>query len=213
MNASSRQVLRSVVKYRRIGDHRSRLSQAQHRLFTSDDEDDKHSKKPQRNKALAEVIRQGLPLLNQTALDIQNAKESSRPLFVDPTDRGPSERQLAEGHRLYTTANECLEELSRKDPRLLIGGEPIWILNVDVEASLRKANVYWTLPLGLLVILSERQQTELMLKAEEALQPALTRLQQQIHARLRGYYAPKVHFQAANEGMVQQAVAEMVDEF
>jgi hypothetical protein len=171
-----------------------------------------------KNKKLAHVIREGILLLNQSALDIQNNPHTRKKLFLTEEERAeleePDARQLAEQHRILTTAEEVLEDLwSKGDTSLTITGEPIVLLGVDVRPSLRHADLYWCLPFEVLLTpkLTNRQKHVIHTEMEERLDgPPGRQLTRGIYAVLSGYYAPKIRFKPAPPLMIHQAIDAFV---
>ena len=70
-----------------------------------------------RNKKLAAVIREGIAYLNQSAAAIQNNVHTAKNIFASPEEQhGPDAKQLSEENRIFTTAQECLEDMCTRDP-------------------------------------------------------------------------------------------------
>jgi hypothetical protein len=159
-----------------------------------------------RNKTLESVIREGLAFLNQTVQQIQANKNTSKPL-LQPEDMGPSDKQMAEQHRILSTATLCLDEMSLKDPCLCIHGEPITLIRVEVNTNSRLATVYWGLPYTLMLEdrLSSQDKRILTTKMNEIVLEHGGKLQRRVHGKLSSYYPPKLKF--------KPAPAEIIDQF
>jgi hypothetical protein len=166
-----------------------------------------------RNKKFASVIREGLTTLNETALAVQASSHTRRPLF--PTSQHqqpapPTDKVRAEEHRLFSTAQDCLESLAARHAVYSIqgDGDPIYLLACQVKPSMQVAVLYWTLPLSILLdesiahsqkerILHGLQQRFLDSDAEMLLQKCVQR-------KLASYYPPKVRLEPATEDMVAE---------
>lgn len=150
--------------------------------------------------------------LNTTASQVQAKTKKS----LDKWDDGPTPRQIMESQRVMETATECLEEMVvRGVGNLHIQGEPILLLQVEVNRPLKQAKVYWTLPYG--VLLDDRISKTLYRKFMDRLQEHVEAgdaklLQRQVHARLRSYYPPRLKLVQATEMMVHEAMLELMDE-
>jgi ribosome-binding factor A len=170
------------------------------------------SSPPGPNPGLASVISQGMESLNTTASQVQAKTKKS----LDKWDDGPTPRQIMESQRVMETATECLEEMVvRGMGNLHIQGEPIVLLQVEVNRPLKQAKVYWTLPYG--VLLDDRISKNLYRKFMDRLQEHVDAgdaklLQRQVHARLRSYYPPRLKLVQATDMMVHEAMLELMDE-
>jgi hypothetical protein len=153
---------------------------------------------PPRNKKLAAVIREGIASLNHSATAIQNNAHTSKSIFSAPEEEGAADpRVLAEEHRIFTTAQECLDDICLRDPdfALMAAEEPIMLIGVQVKASMSHADIYWALPYR---ILSSRQitaaQKEILRdEMEQRVLGAPGRLLiRRINAVLSSYFPPKL---------------------
>lgn len=168
-----------------------------------------------RNKKLADIIREGVVILNQTSTYIQNNVQTTKSVFSSPDEESkPNAKQLAEEHRIFTTAQNCLEEICRRDPSfpLMAGGEPIMLLGVQVKQSFSHADIYWSLPYVVLSSpeLNEKQREFLKGKMEERVQGAPGRmLIRSINAVLSSYYPPKIRFKEAPPLLVYQVMQDL----
>jgi hypothetical protein len=174
---------------------------------------------PARNKKLAAVIREGIVCLNQSAAAIQNNAHTAKSIFVLPSDvqRGPDARQLSEEHRIFMTAQECLEDLCTRDPSfpLMAADEPVLLLGVQVKPSYSHADIYWALPYRVLAApeLNEKQKDFLRDKMEERLQGAPGKiLIRRINAVLSSYYPPKLRFKAAPPLLIHQVLYDLEED-
>lgn len=171
-----------------------------------------------RNKKLAGVIREGIANLNQSAAAILNNTHTAKSIFTSPEEiHGPDARQLSEEHRIFTIAQECLEDMCTKNPSfgLMAGEEPILLLGIKVKPSYSHADIYWSLPYRLLTSpqLNEQQKEFLKEKMDERLQGASGRaLRCRINAVLSSYYPPKIRFKAAPPLLVHQVVHDLDEE-
>jgi hypothetical protein len=171
-----------------------------------------------RNKKLADIIREGVVALNQTAAFIQNNVQTTKSVFSPPEeDSKPDVKQLAEEHRIFATSQNCLEDMCRKDPSfpLIAGGEPIMLLGVRVKPSFSHADLYWSLPYVVLSSpeLNEKQREFLKGKMEERVQGAPGRmLLRNINAVLSSYYPPKIRFKEAPPLLVYQVMQDLEED-
>ena len=190
--------------------HALQLQRMQHRLFSTD---------RIRNKKLASVIREGLGLLNETAITIQASSHTRRPLFPDsvvssssasrPAALPTSDKARAEEHRIFTTAQDCLEMLAPKHSIFTLQGEPISLLGCRVKPSMQTATLFWTLPLS--ILLEERltnfQKEQLLEKVQQRFlddSSAKTLLQRCVHGKLSSYFPPKLRLEPAPEDMLNE---------
>lgn len=168
-----------------------------------------------RNKKLGAIIREGVVILNQTATFIQNNVQTTKSVFSSPDEGSkPDAKQLAEEHRIFSTAQKCLEDLCTRDASfpLMAGGEPIMLLGVSVKPSFSHADLFWALPYVVLSSpeLNEKQRDFLKEKMEERIQGAPGRiLMQRINAVLSSYYPPKIRFKAAPPLLVHQVMYDL----
>ena len=185
-----------------------------------------------RNKALAEIIRGGYHLLQQGATEIAQAAVT-RKSIVGPTQRGPSPRQRAEEHLLYTTVTQCWQQLVNEyqktnyhyhnnsaampHPLSVNGGEPIVILKVELKDS-KLAILYWSLPFSILAdhkgmtpretqILEFRLHQQLTTN-EEANVTCI--LQRRVHAALSHFYPPRLRFVPAPDHVLVPVLQDML---
>jgi hypothetical protein len=171
-----------------------------------------------RSKKLASIIRDGAILLNQTSTSIQSNKRTSKSLFTSSEEKfEPDAKQLAEEHRIFTTAHKCLEDLCTKDPTfpLMAGDEPILLLGVRVNKSFTHADLFWSLPYIVLSTdtLNDRQREFLNEKMSERVRGEPGRiLLQRINAVLSSYYPPKIRFKEAPPFLVEQVLYDLEEE-
>lgn len=168
-----------------------------------------------RSKKISSIIRDGVVLLNQTAATIQNNSQTTKSLFTSPEEKSePNPKQLAEEHRIFETAQKCLEDLCTKDPTfpLMAGEEPILLLGVRVTPSFTHADLFWSLPYGVLSTkeLNERQREFLNEKMSERVNGAPGRmLLHRINSALSSYYPPKIRFKEAPPLLVHQMLYDL----
>lgn len=165
-----------------------------------------------RNKALASIIREGLPHLNQSAAFIQAARETRMPLGSHEEADGPTHRQESERQRLLRVVTECIDEMAQKDPCLSIQGDPIVILDIQVKPSVKSALVYWSLPYSILLSesLSFLQKELLQFRMEQVVeQRGEAKVQKLVSSVLRSYYPPKLHFKPAPPQMIHELTENM----
>jgi len=186
------------------------------------------------NPGLASVISQGVKSLEQTAEDIQyktrrvtlsqpHKKLSFRnggAAIMDP-------RQLAEGQRILDVASDCIEQLALQEERggrqrgggdgsngLTLFGEPIVLLECEVNRNVRQAKVYWTLPYGILLDnrINQRLYQEIMVKVQKDLiqNGGAKLLARQVHTTLSYYFPPRIKLFPAPDEMVQKAIQEFM---
>jgi hypothetical protein len=171
-----------------------------------------------RNKKLASIVRDGLILLNHSANLIQKNAQTSKSVFATPEDDAkPDARQLSEEHRIFVTAQRCLEDLCTLDSSfpLMAGDEPIMLLGVRVKPSYSHADLYWALPYSVLSTpeLNEKQREYLIEKMEERVQGAPGRvLIQRINTVLSSYYPPKIRFKAAPPLLMHQVLYDLEED-
>ena len=167
----------------------------------------------QRNPGLSSVISQGKDSLEKTASDVQARTRKPRQSKSD----GPGPRQIMEAQRIMDTATECLEDMSARGfGSLCIHGEPIMLVEVQVNTNLRLAKVYWTLPYGLLLdeSMSKEAYRIMVLKMKENIESGggAKLLQLQVHTRLRSYYPPRLRLLPATDEMIHRTLEELLDD-
>lgn len=169
-----------------------------------------------RNKKLASIIREGFAELNQSSLAIQNNPITKKGIYqpkMNEDDSNP--KRDAEEYRIYTVAQECLEDMCTKDPYCpLVGtdGEPIVLVGVQVKPSFSFADIFWTLPYSVLSAPELREQDieylhEVMEHRLEG--PVGSDFKRRIGAKLSHYYAPKIRFKVAPPALRQLMMKEM----
>ena len=172
------------------------------------------------NPGLESVIRQGMPSLNSTATHVHTKTKMTSLSNNTPKRSTTTPRQLAESQRILDVTTECLDEMvmnggngKHKSTLLAIRGEPIALLEVEVNSNARQAKVYWTLPYGILtdVRLTPTVYQTLMHKIQQQFmeQGAGNLLAGMVHTRLRFYYPPRLKFHPAPSSMVVQAMEEL----
>eukprot|EP00536_Pseudo-nitzschia_multiseries_P016711 jgi/Psemu1/222339/e_gw1.1208.27.1 len=140
-------------------------------------------------------------------------------------------RQLAEGQRILDVASDCLEHLATKEETqgrirpqkhgsgdasngLFLFGEPIVLLECEVNRNVRQAKVYWTLPYGILLDnrINQRLYQEIMVKVQRQLvdNGGAKLLAREVHTRLSYYYPPRIKLFPATDEMVQKAIEEFM---
>lgn len=173
-----------------------------------------------RNPGLESVISQGIQALERTAADIQQ-KTKKMSLAVDATgenaaiNQGPNPRQLAEGQRIMDVAQDCLEDLcERRVGSMYLGGEPIIVVDVQVNSTAKLAKVYWTLPYSVLTDprMTKNIYDKLVQKVRENVEDSggSKLLSRQVHTRLRSYYPPRVKLVPATNQMIEQVLMEIM---
>eukprot|EP00534_Pseudo-nitzschia_fraudulenta_P007428 CAMPEP_0201172048 /NCGR_PEP_ID=MMETSP0851-20130426/90372_1 /ASSEMBLY_ACC=CAM_ASM_000631 /TAXON_ID=183588 /ORGANISM="Pseudo-nitzschia fraudulenta, Strain WWA7" /LENGTH=140 /DNA_ID=CAMNT_0047454495 /DNA_START=105 /DNA_END=527 /DNA_ORIENTATION=- len=137
-------------------------------------------------------------------------------------------RQLAEGQRILDVASDCLEQLAMEEEGsgrreqagdgnngLILFGEPIVLLECEVNRNVRQAKIYWTLPYGILLDnrINQRLYQEIMVKVQNQLvgDGGAKLLARHVHTRLSYYYPPRIKFFPATDEMVQRAIEEFMD--
>lgn len=167
------------------------------------------------NPGLESVIGQGIASLQRTATDVQ-AKTKKVTDLAAPLEKVKTHKQLAETQRVFDTAVECLEAICHKQPNnpLAMRGEPIAILDVQVNSNSKLAKVYWTLPYGILMDdrLTPSTYQRLVAQMEKNLEDGgASLLQRHVHTRLRSYYPPRLKFFLAPPNMVAEALGDYSD--
>ena len=146
-----------------------------------------------RNPILAAAIREGLPLLQETAAKIQASPLTRQALEATDAqqqqaleDESPKRRYMQ--HHIRTAAVDCLEEhVLQQQQQEAIGdwsvqGEPMEIVAIRLSSSLQHAVLYWTLPRSL----AETAHIDDLLELQQVLaaQWNTTRLVRAIQAKL-----------------------------
>ena len=165
------------------------------------------------------MIGQGLASLTQTAKDVQSKTKKVKSIASQTTASGQklaSHKQLAESQRLLDVLTECLDALCDRNPDhplVTMRGEPIAILDVQVNTNAKQAKVYWSLPYGILMDdrLTRTTYQQLLTRMETNLQQGggASLLQKLVHTRLSFYYPPKLKFVPAPPKMVVEAVGDI----
>lgn len=187
------------------------------------------------NPGLVSVISQGIKSLEHTAEEIQY---KTRKITLSQPHRKPSfrngraaemdPRQLAEGQRILDVASDCLEQLTLQNEKnslqrrnvggggngLVLFGEPIVLLDCEVNRNIRQAKIYWTLPYGILLDnrINQRLYQEIMVKVQKQLveNGGAKLLAKNVHTRLSYYYPPRIKLFPATDEMVQKAIQEFM---
>ena len=191
------------------------------------------------NPGLASVISQGIKSLDQTAEDTRFktrndtlARAHKKPSFRNGRAAEMDPRQLAEGQRILDVASECLERLAAREEQqqqhvqqqrrgqqqhgngLFLFGEPIVLLECEVNRNVRQAKVYWTLPYGLLLDnrINQGLYQEIMVRVQGQLvsNGGAKLLAREVHTRLSYYYPPRIKLFPATDEMVQKAIEEFM---
>jgi len=184
------------------------------------------------NPGLASVISQGIKTLEQTAEEIQYKTRKitlSRPhkkaTFRNGRASEMDPRQLAEGQRILDVASECLEQLAFQDQQsgqkqsgrisgngLVLFGEPIVLLECEVNRNVRQAKIYWTLPYGILLDnrINQRLYQDIMMKVQKELveNGGAKLLSRNVITRLSHYFPPRIKLFPATDEMVQSAIED-----
>ena len=165
-----------------------------------------------RRPEMAELIRQGLGHLNESASYIQKSDKTRKQIQFEDNSSAPTERQQSESHRLLSVTSDCLDELSRKNSIFSIQGEPIVLLDISVKPSIKVATIYWTLPYSILLndSLSHTQKVFIQARMEGAIeeQGGEALLQRKVTSALRDYFPPKIRLESASQEMISQHLAE-----
>ena len=137
-------------------------------------------------------------------------------------------RQLAEGQRILDVASECLEHLAMQEEQnrkqsgkggvgnggLVLFGEPIVLLECEVNRNVRQAKIYWTLPYGILLDnrINQKLYQDIMMKVQKELvrNGGAKLLARDVHTRLSYYYPPRIKLFPATDEMVQTAIEEFM---
>lgn len=214
---------------------------ADNRIAESEDDDnpmEEQQNEPQfmtgPNPGLASVISQGIKTLEQTAEEIQYktrkislSRAHKKATFRNGGAADMDPRQLAEGQRILDVASECLEHLAMQDEEngkqngkgignggLVLFGEPIVLLECEVNRNVRQAKIYWTLPYGILLDnrINQKLYQDIMMKVQKELvrNGGAKLLARDVHTRLSYYYPPRIKLFPATDEMVQTAIAEFM---
>ena len=169
------------------------------------------------NPGLESVISQGIKSLEETAMQIE---KNTRKKLHDSKKDGPTPRQEAERHRIMEIATDCLEDICMREGAkakgLNLRGEPIVILDVEVNRDAKLAKVFWTLPY--VVLLDQRVNQRLYQELVRTLDNDIVNggggklLSRHVNARLRSYYPPRIKLLPATDYMVRQAIEEYLEE-
>ncbi len=186
------------------------------------------------NPGLASVISQGIKTLEQTAEEIQYktrkislSRPHKKPSFKNGRADEMDPRQLAEGQRILDVASECLEQLAFQDEQngrensgkisssgLILFGEPIVLLECEVNRNVRQAKIYYTLPYGILLDnrIDQRLYQEIMMRVQKELvqNGGAKLLARNVHTRLSHYYPPRIKLFPATDEMMQAAIEEFM---
>ena len=118
-----------------------------------------------------------------------------------------------EAQRVLDTATECLDSLvERGVSNLHVRGEPILLLEVQVNADLKLAKLYWTLPYSILLHdeITNAMFRTLMKKMHDRVEHGGAKLlQRQVHSQLRSYYPPRIRMIPATNEMLQKAILDV----
>ncbi len=168
-----------------------------------------------RSSKLSSIIRDGVTLLNQSAATIQSNTQTKKSLFTSPEEKLEAHpKLLAEEHRIFEMAKDCLEDLCMKDSSfpLMAGDEPILLLGVRVNGSFTHADLYWSLPYAVLSTkeLNDNQREFLKKKMSERMDGEAGRtLLHRINSALSNYYPPKIRFKEAPPILVYQVLHDI----
>eukprot|EP00429_Kryptoperidinium_foliaceum_P039515 CAMPEP_0176170188 /NCGR_PEP_ID=MMETSP0120_2-20121206/87132_1 /TAXON_ID=160619 /ORGANISM="Kryptoperidinium foliaceum, Strain CCMP 1326" /LENGTH=176 /DNA_ID=CAMNT_0017507997 /DNA_START=1 /DNA_END=528 /DNA_ORIENTATION=- len=107
------------------------------------------------NPGLESVMNQGAATLERTAADVQAKTKKVKTLVSaeEQSQKKEKPQQLAERQRLLDVATECLEAICDRNPNnpLAVGGEPLVLVDVQVNSTSKQAKVFWTLPYSILM--------------------------------------------------------------
>ncbi|MGK3736498.1 MAG: hypothetical protein ACI8RD_014518 [Bacillariaceae sp.] len=198
-----------------------------------DDDDDHHHHEQYRtpNPGLSSIISQGSKVLESSADDIQQKtrrdsllQPHKKPSFRNPdgvADIDP--RQLAEGQRILDVALDCIDHLAiqyeerggdNSDNGLMLFGEPIMLLECEVNRNIKQAKIFYTLPYEILLDkrINQKLYEEITFKVQKQLilnggTKLLTKL---VHSKLSYYYPPRIKLYPATDNMVQKAIKEFM---
>mmetsp|Transcript_49848 Transcript_49848/g.57539 ORF Transcript_49848/g.57539 Transcript_49848/m.57539 type:complete len:317 (+) Transcript_49848:67-1017(+) len=191
------------------------------------------------NPSLASIISQGSKLLEQTAEDIQHvtrkdtlSQPHKKPSYRNSDAAEIEPRQLAEGQRILDVALDCIDQLAlqyeerggggrqpnsinnNNNNGLILFGEPIVLLECEVNRTMKQAKIYWTLPYGLLLDkrINQKLYQQIIVKIQAQLvdnggAKLLTKL---VHNQLSYYYPPRTKLFPATDDMVEKAIKELM---
>jgi hypothetical protein len=177
-------------------------------------EDEEEVNEPDTEHKLANVIRNGMALLNQSAAFIQSSAHTRSSILDDSPRDDETPKHLSEEYRLYGAIQQCLEDMVTNGDAALASSsmDPVMILTVKCTPSMQYADIYWALPYSVLTTknLNEEQRVFLKTVMEERLHGAEGKmLLGKVYSMLRSYYPPKLRFKAASETMVQQVLLDL----
>jgi ribosome-binding factor A len=151
-------------------------------------------------------------VLEKSAVEVESR---TRKTFEHNKKDGPSPNQIMEGQRVLEVVTACLEEMHVNGVGgLHVQGEPIIVLDVQVNKNLRQAKVFWALPYGILLDeknISKSLYLQAMSRMEERVHAEGKLLQRNVHSRLRSYYPPQLRFFRATDMMILKAIEELMD--
>ena len=193
--------------------------QQQQQFSSASSNDDKVKEDLGPNPGLASVIAQGIKSLEDTAADVE---ARTRNKTIEPQSNQPTHRQLAEAQRILEVSSDCIEDLclkyqqegggsSRNIQGLHLQGQPIVILDVQVNKDVKQAKVFWTLPYSVLLDpnVNQRIYQRLVMVLQEQLDEGGEKiLAREVSTRLRHYYPPRIKLVPATDVMIQQAISE-----
>ena len=173
------------------------------------------------NPGLASVISQGISKLEQTAYEVESKTRKSISDNQGYEKAEPSPRQLMEAQRIFDIATECLEGIAspinqeqRSKQLVTVAGEPIVIVHVDVNPTLKLAKVYWCLPYSILLNdeINSNQYRQLVLQMNDNLlkKGGENIVQRYVHNKLRSYYPPRMRFLPATNSMIHDTISELL---
>ena len=183
------------------------------------------------NPGLSSIISQGSKVLESSADDIQQKtrrdsllQPHKKPSFRNPdgvADIDP--RQLAEGQRILDVALDCIDHLAiqyeerggdNSENGLMLFGEPIMLLECEVNRNIKQAKIFYTLPYEILLDkrINQKLYEEITFKVQKQLilnggTKLLTKL---VHSKLSYYYPPRIKLYPATDNMVQKAIKEFM---
>ncbi|KAL7578737.1 hypothetical protein ACA910_015970 [Epithemia clementina (nom. ined.)] len=186
-----------------------RLQPHEHQQKQPQRQEEQPSFMPPRNKALADVIRQGLDGLNHAASKIQSASGTKRSLFVVQQDHKFAVQRQVKQSFLFKAAQESLQVVARDKGALTMDGEPIMILDVQVKKGNSKhAVVYWCLPLHVLVSQDysklDKQYFEFRMHQHITKKGGQRALQLQMHSMMSQVYGfpPSIRMEPATDDQI-----------
>ena len=241
-NHIERTALRRDITYPSSCLNLSTASFSTHQSVAEEEDDHHHEQQEQYqfmtgpNPGLASVISQGSKSLQQTAEDIEYktrratlSQPHKKPSFRNGGAAEMDPRQLAEGQRILDVASDCIEQLAMQEEQggrhqqrqrgggsngLTLFGEPIVLLECEVNRNVRQAKIYWTLPYGILLDnrINQRLYQEISVKVQQELvqNGGAKLLARQVHTRLSYYFPPRIKLFPATDEMVQKAIEEFM---